>query len=65
MTNSPTPLILTLDIGSSSTRAMLFDSQATPVEGYMAQIKYEGDSVSADGESGLEFDAEALFSRHS
>lgn len=33
-----TPLILTLDIGTSSTRAMLFDRLARPVEGILAQI---------------------------
>jgi glycerol kinase len=31
------PLILTLDIGTSSTRAMLFDAQARAVPGYLAQ----------------------------
>ena len=32
------PLVLTLDIGTSSTRAMLFDRQAHPVAGILAQI---------------------------
>lgn len=33
-----TPLILTLDIGTSSTRAMLFDRLARPLQGMQAQI---------------------------
>lgn len=32
------PLVLTLDIGTSSTRAILFDGRARPVEGVPAQI---------------------------
>lgn len=36
-----TPLILTLDIGTSSTRAMLFDRQAQPVAGMLVQISNE------------------------
>ena len=57
----PSPLILTIDIGTSSTRAMLFDAAATAVEGQSAQVTYQARSVAADGESGLEFKAEMLF----
>ncbi|MFN8459134.1 MAG: gluconokinase [Anaerolineae bacterium] len=35
------PLILTLDIGTSSTRAMLFNGEAQPVAGMLAQIPNE------------------------
>lgn len=36
-----TPLVLTLDIGTSSTRAMLFDGSGQPVDGMEAQVQYE------------------------
>ena len=58
----PQPLILTIDIGTSSTRAMLFDAAARAVEGQVAQITYQPQTVTANGKSGLEFEAETLFS---
>jgi gluconokinase len=66
MTDTPThaagspaePLILTLDIGTSSTRAMLFDAQARAVPGYLAQAPYQP-RTSTTGS--LEFEAETLF----
>jgi gluconokinase len=53
------PFILTLDIGSSSTRAMLFDTTGQAVEGMMAQEQYELRSEQ-DGTS--EIDPDGLFS---
>lgn len=53
------PLILTLDIGSSSTRASLFDRTGRPVEGMMAQEHYQLRTAS-DGTS--EIDADFLLS---
>src|SRR5262245_24190140 len=51
------PLILTLDIGTSSTRAMPFDRQARPVGGAMAQIQNE---VQTTTDGGVEFEPKAL-----
>ncbi|MDE3181197.1 MAG: hypothetical protein KGM47_16255, partial [Acidobacteriota bacterium] len=48
------PLVVTLDVGSSSVRTMLFDGQAREVEGLGAQFGYEIQSTS-DG--GMEVDA--------
>jgi gluconokinase len=50
--------ILTLDIGTSSLRAMLFDANARAVKDCAAQIQYEM-RMTPDG--GVEFDADALF----
>ena len=52
-----TPLILTLDIGTSSTRATLFDAQAQSVPGMQAQIPYE---VHTTPDGGAEFDPAEL-----
>lgn len=52
------PYILTLDIGSSSTRAILFDADLRTVSGGIAQKNYRMDT-SDDG--GAAFDAEMLF----
>jgi gluconokinase len=52
------PLILALDIGTSSTRAMLFDAAAQPVPGCVAQVTTQM-QTSADG--GATFEATALF----
>ncbi|HEY1011463.1 MAG TPA: FGGY family carbohydrate kinase, partial [Herpetosiphonaceae bacterium] len=60
MAGHPAPLILTLDIGSSSTRAMLFDASGAAVAGAAAQVKYEL-ATSADG--GSELDAERMLLR--
>ena len=54
------PLILTLDIGTSSSRAMLFDSQARPVPGMMAQIPYQLQTTAAGD---AYFDPAALLDR--
>jgi gluconokinase len=51
------PLILTLDIGTSSTRAMLFDRHAQPVPGLLAQIPNE---LRSTPEGGSEFDPAGL-----
>jgi gluconokinase len=50
--------ILTLDVGTSSTRAMLFDAQARPVSGMQAQIHYE---VHTTPDGGAEFEPAELF----
>ncbi len=52
-----TPLILTLDVGTSSTRAMLFDALARPVEGVLAQIPYQ---LHTTPDGGAEFDPAEL-----
>ena len=49
--------ILTLDIGTSSTRAMLFDERARAMPGVEAQIKYE---MRATPDGGVEADADEL-----
>jgi gluconokinase len=54
------PLILTIDVGTSSVRAMLFDAEARPVEGMEAQIRHQMQST-ADG--GVQTDADVLFER--
>lgn len=51
------PLVLTLDMGTSSVRAMLFDRQGRPRPGAEAQIAY-AQRTSPDG--GVETDAELL-----
>ncbi len=51
------PLILTVDIGTSSTRAILYDAQGRPVPGYLAQ-RTNHLTTTADG--GAEFDAADL-----
>ena len=51
------PLILALDIGTSSARAILFDATAQPVPNCVAQIHYQPQTT-ADG--GLTFDAQVL-----
>ncbi len=52
-----TPLILTLDIGTSSTRAMLFNHQARPVPGMLAQI---ANQLRTTTDGGAEFDPQKL-----
>lgn len=51
------PYILTLDIGSSSARAILFDTDARPVSGCIAQTAHSMDTTD-DG--GATFDADQL-----
>lgn len=57
------PLILTLDIGTSSTRAMLFDSQAKAVPKCQVQVSHLAQQAStattADGK--IEFDPTVIF----
>ncbi len=52
------PLVVSLDIGTSSLRVMLYDAQAHPVPGAETQIRYEM-RTTADG--GVEADADELF----
>lgn len=52
------PLVLTLDIGTSSTRAMLFDAAARPLDGHVVQLPYR---VQTTADGGAEFDADELF----
>ncbi|MFN8441102.1 MAG: gluconokinase [Caldilineaceae bacterium] len=50
--------ILTIDIGTSSVRAMLFDSNAHPIPGALAQVRTE---IQTTGDGGAEFAADPLF----
>ncbi len=52
-TQVKTPLILTLDVGTSSTRAMLFDRHARPVTGIIAQV---ANQLRTTAGGGAEFD---------
>src|SRR5579864_1785794 len=54
---SSEPFIVSLDIGSSSVRALLFDREASQVEGYGARVPYEP-TKTPDG--GAEIDAAEL-----
>jgi gluconokinase len=54
------PLILTLDIGSSSVRAMLFDAQGRAVAGVEAREAY---SVRTDASGAAEDDPDAMLAR--
>lgn len=60
MDDPTAPFILTLDIGTSSLRAMLFDGRARAVAGVERQIKYRP-RTTPDG--GAELDAEEMFRR--
>src|SRR5882724_8911976 len=51
------PFIVSLDVGSSSVRALLFDSTGRQVEGYRAQLPYRT-VTTQDG--GVELDPEQL-----
>src|SRR5208283_3729593 len=51
------PYIVSLDVGSSSVRALLFDAGARRVEGYGAQLAYRAETT-PDG--GVEIDPEEL-----
>jgi gluconokinase len=55
-----TPLVLTIDIGSSSLRTNLFDGKARRMTGFEAQLHYDARSV---GEGGVEIDPVALCER--
>ena len=52
------PLILTLDIGTSSTRAILYDAQARPVPDLQAQISHQ---MRTTPDGGAEFAPAELF----
>lgn len=54
MSQESSPLILTIDVGTSSTRAILFDAQARPLPGHVAQRTNRLETT-ADG--GAVFDA--------
>ncbi len=60
MNEPQSPLILTLDIGTSSLRAMLFDAQARAVAGVETQVKYKP-VTTPDG--GNTLDADEMFRR--
>jgi gluconokinase len=51
------PLVLTLDIGTSSTRAMLFDAQARPLADLAVQLPLQMETTGAGGAT---FDAHQL-----
>jgi len=51
------PLVLTLDVGTSSARAMLFDRNARPVQGLEARRTY---AMSTTPDGGVEGDPETL-----
>ena len=55
--DSSDPIVLILDVGSSSVRAILFDQQANPIPGIEARQSYEFQTT-ADG--GVEIDADTL-----
>jgi len=55
--DAATPLVLALDLGTSSLRAIAFDAQGRPVPGTEEQIPYQN-TTTADG--GAESDADAL-----
>jgi gluconokinase len=54
---SDSPLTLTLDIGTSSTRVLLWDTQGHEVEGVRAQIPYE---MHTTPDGGVEMPADAM-----
>ncbi len=51
------PFIVSLDVGSSSVRALLFDAAARPMEGYHAQLPYR---IHTTSDGGAEVDGEEL-----
>jgi len=51
------PFVVSIDVGSSSIRALLFDSGARRMEGYGAQVPYR---IHTTPEGGAEVDPEAL-----
>jgi gluconokinase len=54
------PLVLAIDVGSSSVRALLFDAQARTVDGVAAQERY---SVSSSDDGASEIDPDSAFER--
>ena len=57
MSAPPDPFIVSLDVGSSSVRALLFDSGARQMEGYGAQLPYR---IHTTPDGGAEVDPDAL-----
>jgi len=55
--SAPDPFIVSIDVGSSSVRALLFDSSARRMEGYGAQVPYR---IHTTPEGGAEVHPEAL-----
>src|SRR5437016_5733659 len=55
--NLPVPFILSLDVGTSSTRALLFDATGAGVPGIQAQDSYE---LTVSGEGEVSVDADKL-----
>jgi gluconokinase len=53
----PGPFTVSLDVGSSSVRALLFDEQARQMEGFGAQITYQ---IRTTPDGGAEVDADEL-----
>src|SRR5947207_9829196 len=53
--NPPVPFILSLDVGTSSTRALLFDATGATMPGIQAQDAYEL-TVSNEGEVSVDAD---------
>lgn len=51
----PTPYVLALDVGTSSTRALLFDTRGKAIPGIESQKKYQP-TTSHDGEASLDAD---------
>ena len=56
-TPSGDPFIVSIDVGSSSVRALLFDSGARQMEGYGAQLPYR---IHTTPDGGAEVDPDAL-----
>ncbi len=57
---APTPLILAIDVGTSSVRALLFDGNADRVAGVDAREPY---AVTTRGDGAVETDADTLLAR--
>ncbi|HTG61285.1 MAG TPA: FGGY family carbohydrate kinase, partial [Terriglobia bacterium] len=54
---SSEPLVLTLDVGTSSVRTLLFDAQGCEVQGFGVQLPYQ---VVTTADGGVEADADEL-----
>jgi gluconokinase len=54
------PFVLTIDVGTSSTRALLYDARARAIEGMIAQIPHE---MTTTPDGGVFTDADALVER--
>jgi gluconokinase len=58
VTTASGPFIVSVDVGSSSVRARLFDSCARQMEGYGAQLAYR---IQTTSDGGAEVDPQELF----